>query len=364
MSVVHYGKNLYRSFQFRQLLKKPPALTAEAAGQLLLDFYPKSPPRFRQENILDPQYDVMIIVPVYNVEPYLEACIHSVLHQETRYTYQVVFVNDGSRDASGEILDRLVTAPHVVIHKKNGGLSAARNDALRRITGRYLMFVDSDDMLSPNAVERLVSTADTHGADIVEGSHVFFGEGREPEVFSHGESIHPIHYLELYGFACGKVIAAELARDFCFPEGYLFEDTVMSTLLHPAGKHHVAIPDVIYRYRDNFTGITHTSKEQKSAMDTFWMMKYCLQERIARGDRLTTENYARYLISVRRNWVRTAHLPDGVREAIFVCTCELFHRCLPFRYEGTEKRMHLLEQAIQNHSYEAYRFLMERWDIL
>lgn len=364
MSLINCGKNIYRKFKFQQLLKKNSTLSVEAAEKILQDFHPQSPPCFRQENSIEPQYDVMMIIPVYNTASYLEECIHSVLHQQTRYTYQAVFVNDGSTDTSGEILDRLVKSPHVIIHKKNGGLSAARNDALRWITGRYLMFVDSDDILASNAVDILVKTADIYGADIVEGSHIFFGEDQVSVVVSHGEYIHPIHYLELYGFAWGKVISSELMKDFCFPDGNLFEDTVMPTLLHPTSKNSIAIPDAIYHYRDNFTGISHTSKNQKAAMDTFWMMKYCLQERIARGDQLTLENYERYLTAVHRNFIRTAHLPDGIQEAIFVLSCELFHRYLPFHYKGTEKRMYLLEQAIQNNSYMSYRFLMDRWDIL
>lgn len=364
MAIMQYGKAIYRNLKFKQHLRNRTALSVETAEQILLDYLPKSAPNFRQKNKIDPKYDVMIIVPVYNVENYLEQCIESILNQKTNYTYQAVFVNDGSTDSSGAILDRCIPAPHVVIHKKNGGVSAARNDALRRITGRYLMFMDSDDLLEPHALERLVSTADEMNADIVEGSHTFFGADREPELFSHGAELCQIHHLELYGFPWGKVISCKLLEDFCFPEGYLFEDTVMATLLHPASSMNIAIPDTVYRYRDNHSGITHSSKAKKTSVDTFWITKYCLEERIRRGDQLRHEHYVRYLIAVRRNWLRTNSLPEQIQEAIFSLTCDLFERNLPFQYVGNENRMFLLTQAIQARSYKAYHFLMERWDIL
>lgn len=364
MSVMKYSKAAYRKLKFRQVLKSCTVLSAETAERVLLDYFPRRVPNFHQDNEIDPVYDVMIIVPVYNVEKYLEQCIQSILNQKTNYTYQAVFVDDGSADSSGAILDQCIPAPHVVIHKKNGGLSAARNDAMLRITGRYLMFVDSDDYLATDILEKLVSVADVQNADIVECGHSEFNEAGIFARISHAEEIKEISHRELYGFAWGKLIRSELVRDFCFPVGYWFEDTVMAAHLHPMSRKSMSIPDIGYYYRDNQAGITHTSKHSKGSVDTFWMMKYCLEERLRRGQVMEQADYQRYLAAVRRNWIRIQGLPEEIQTAVFALTCDLFDRCLPFRYEGDEHRMNLLEQAIQNRSYEAYCFLMERWDIL
>lgn len=364
MSIVQYGKTVYRNLRFNQLLRTPSGMNVEKAAAIMQEFLPRNAPSFSQKNEIDPQYDVMIIIPVYNVGNYLEQCIDSILNQQTSYTYQAVFVDDGSTDGSGAILDRRISAPHVVIHKANGGVSAARNDALRRITGRYVMFVDSDDYLELTTIERLVRTADVTGANIVEGSHVFFDGQGDLCTNCHGDTVSELPYLELYGFPWGKVLASKLMQDFCFPVGFLFEDTVMATLLHPSSRLNVSIPEVVYHYRDNRTGITHSSKRQKEAVDSYWMMKYCLEERIRRGDCLSHENYVRYLQAIRRNWIRTTSLTEEAQKAIFVLSCDLFDRCLPFHYEGGENRMSLLEQVIRKRSYDAYCFLMERWDIL
>lgn len=364
MSIINGGKAFYRNLKFHQLLKKTTAFSSERAEEVLQGYLPRTAPGFTQKNEMDPQYDVMIIVPVYNVEQYLDACIDSILNQKTRYTYQAVFVDDGSTDSSGRILEQKICYPHMIIHKENGGLSSARNLALRKITGRYVMFVDSDDILDECAIECLVQAADEQGADIVEGGHTFFNQNEVMAVNCHHANITTICDDQLYGFAWGKVLSGSILSDFCFPEGYLFEDTVMSALLHPASRKSVSIPETVYHYRDNLTGITHSSKVRKASVDTFWIMKYCLEERIRREHQLTHEHYVRYLTALRRNWLRTNNLPGQVQEAVFTLSCDLFCRLLPFHYEGEEKRMALLEQTIHHKSYSAYCFLMERWDIM
>lgn len=101
---------------------------------------------------------VSVIVPVYNVEDYLEQCLESIISQ-TFGNIEIICVDDGSTDRSGEILEKFAEADSriIVIHKKNGGLSSARNAALSRVKGKYICFVDSDDWLESNAVKEMVS---------------------------------------------------------------------------------------------------------------------------------------------------------------------------------------------------------------
>ena len=92
---------------------------------------------------------VSIIVPVYNVEPYIETCIQSLIRQ-TMGNIEVILVDDGSTDRSGELCDQYAEADERirVIHKQNGGLSSARNAGISAAKGEYLLFVDSDDYVS------------------------------------------------------------------------------------------------------------------------------------------------------------------------------------------------------------------------
>ena len=112
---------------------------------------------------------VSVIVPVYNVEPYLAQCINSILSQSFE-DFEVLLVDDGSKDKSGEICDEYAARDSRirVFHKENGGLSSARNFGLNRANGKYVMFIDSDDyFLENNAFSRLVRYADERELDIL-----------------------------------------------------------------------------------------------------------------------------------------------------------------------------------------------------
>ena len=111
---------------------------------------------------------VSVIVPVYKVEKYLKKCIDSILNQTYR-DLEVILVDDGSPDQCGTICDRYGredSRVHV-IHKENGGLSDARNTGVERASGEYILFVDSDDYIEPELVEKTVKAAEKTGCDLV-----------------------------------------------------------------------------------------------------------------------------------------------------------------------------------------------------
>ena len=111
---------------------------------------------------------VSVIIPVYNVEKYLQQCIDSVRNQ-TYSDLEIIVVDDGSTDNSGCICDRYATTDEriIVIHKENGGLSEARNTGLSIARGEYVYYLDSDDYLRENAIEILVERASQERADFV-----------------------------------------------------------------------------------------------------------------------------------------------------------------------------------------------------
>ena len=100
---------------------------------------------------------ISVIVPVYNVEPYLKECISSILHQ-THNALQVILIDDGSTDGSGEICDQFAKRDDriEVIHQKNAGVSVARNAGLQRAIGKFVIFTDSDDKLPATAYQDLL----------------------------------------------------------------------------------------------------------------------------------------------------------------------------------------------------------------
>lgn len=111
---------------------------------------------------------VSIIIPIYNVERYLERCLDSIISQ-THSNIEIICVNDGSTDSSGLILSKYKSKDNriIIISTENGGLSRARNIGIKLATGEFFMFIDSDDYIEPNMVEKLVETIKTENSDVV-----------------------------------------------------------------------------------------------------------------------------------------------------------------------------------------------------
>ena len=109
---------------------------------------------------------VSVIIPVYNVLPYLREALDSVINQ-TYKNLEILIVDDGSTDGSGEVCDEYLSDPRViVIHQKNKGLSGARNTGLDRMTGEYVAFLDSDDAFMPEMVENMLDVMIHNEAEI------------------------------------------------------------------------------------------------------------------------------------------------------------------------------------------------------
>ena len=125
-----------------------------------------------------------VVMPVYNVEKYINECIDSVLNQ-TMKDFELIVVDDGSTDSSGLILDEYQAKDNrvTVIHKKNEGVSAARNDALEKCQGEYIYIMDSDDYLELNAFQIMYDEIIRTGADVVVTDHYKFATPSERREF-------------------------------------------------------------------------------------------------------------------------------------------------------------------------------------
>ena len=133
---------------------------------------------------------ISVIVPVYNVEKYLERCIRSILKQ-TYKNNEIILVDDGSKDKSGIICDKYMKIYKniKVFHKENGGVSSARNIGLKNSSGKYILFVDSDDYLEENMIENMIENLKTQKAQVVQCEY--------NEVDEDGKIIKSIHNSKL-----------------------------------------------------------------------------------------------------------------------------------------------------------------------
>lgn len=181
---------------------------------------------------------VSIVVPVYNVETYLDRCIESILSQ-TYGDFECLLIDDGSTDDSGRLADEWAARdPRVhTYHKTNGGLSDARNYGIARCTGEYLTFVDSDDWIYGDCLEVLVEDADRFSADIVVSPPTRFRCFEDSSSMRRNENrcreFTQSEYLEVFfrvngnrtvHYAWGKLYRRELIDDSQYPVGMLNED--------------------------------------------------------------------------------------------------------------------------------------------
>lgn len=175
-----------------------------------------------------------IIVPVYNVENYLAACVKSVAEQPGAPDWECLLVDDGSTDASGRMCDALAAEiPGVVaLHRKNGGLAAARNTGLAAARGEWLLFLDSDDRMAPALLEGLRAELDAHpGVDWFVGRYLEYleatGETRapggldfRPGLFTDGD--YAARVARLYDAAHWSVWKYCIRREFLKRSGVRF----------------------------------------------------------------------------------------------------------------------------------------------
>ena len=220
----------------------------------------------------DKEPKVTFIVPVYNVEPFLDECVQSILAQTYRNT-EIVLVDDGSTDSSGKMCDELSHGDSriVVIHKPNGGLSSARNAGMEAATGDYYIFVDSDDVISPSMAETMVSKALEYDTDIVSSlitedrSQLETGDRQDIRLFDVREGLKSIFSDgPVVTSSSGKMYAAHLWDSIRFPTDRIFEDyaTIYKVIMASKGKI-VSFGDYNYYYRPNPNSITKASFTHK-----------------------------------------------------------------------------------------------------
>lgn len=186
---------------------------------------------------------ISVIIAVYNVEKYLEACIKSLINQDFRET-EFILVDDGSTDKSSQICDiwKSLDTRIKVIHKTNGGLSDARNTGLNIAKGQYVMFLDGDDVLDRNTLRILSNIVGLTNSDFIQYA---YREANSPDLTAVAtfdgkfERITDRHemFLRLYRLGgsaasgCTKLINRKLFDHIKFPKGKLHEDEFFTTEL-------------------------------------------------------------------------------------------------------------------------------------
>ena len=230
---------------------------------------------------------ISFIVPVYNVEPYLERCVASLTAQ-TYHNLEVVLIDDGSPDRSGAICDALAARDSRirVVHKQHQGLSVARNTGIQEASGDYICFIDSDDFVAPNMLEVLYQLIQKYSADIsICGICDCYGSLQLPQSrvireFA-GTGIDALRDTlkgqDLPGSMCTKLIRSDLCKNLQFRPGKTYEDAFMTPNLLLQADRVAATTQCLYYYWHRPRSITTTPFSSKN-MDVIEAYQYTLAE--------------------------------------------------------------------------------------
>lgn len=212
---------------------------------------------------------ISVIVPVYNVEKYLDKCLESILRQ-TFKDFECIIVDDGSPDNSNIIIDKYLKLDQrfKVIHQKNMGLSAARNTGLDIAKGDYIVFVDSDDYIADDYLEKFaLKIADTDTDIVICGFIEAYKDYEKSKVFA-AESTEVIKQNVLAdvwpSYVWNKCYKKDLFANVRFPVGKIFEDILTIPEVCLYARKIVCIPDKLYYYnRQNENSITANMSSEK-----------------------------------------------------------------------------------------------------
>lgn len=286
----------------------------------------------------DERIDLSVIIPVYNAQNYIDACMESILKQKTGYSVEIIAVNDSSTDATAEKLDKYRTFPNVkIIDLKDGGSAAkARNEGLLHASGENVMFVDSDDLLPQSAIDILMRKMDKSSADIIQGSWQYIDERGEKGLFQkYAEKEYTgraaLERFDLPGMPWGKIYKRKLFEDIRFPSYYTcFEDAVIHFFVFGKAAKTVSVGDNVYYWRKHRDSLTRKSQNSAKALQSLWIAEEMIEKDTVRAQSCD-EMFAMCVIGQLSNfcYANVAQLDSETKKNIFILCCDLYKKALP-----------------------------------
>lgn len=244
---------------------------------------------------------ISVIVPVYNVENYLEKCVDSILNQ-TYKNLEIILVDDGSTDNCGKMCDEYAKKDGriKVIHKQNGGLSDARNAGIDIAQGEFIGFIDSDDYIHLQMYEILYNAIIEANADVAkcDFKDVYANDDNvfdnvdiiKSKVYTNQELITGYFFKDyIWEFAisaCVKLYRKEIFNNLRFPKGRLYEDYYIKYDILTRANKVVIVDQVLYYYFHRDGSIMHSNVTMKSINDMHTICKNDLEFFISRNDKM------------------------------------------------------------------------------
>lgn len=263
------------------------------------------------ENIL-----VSVVVPAYNIEAYIGRCLESILDQQHE-NLEIIVVNDGSTDKTGEVIDTYASKDKRVIpvHKENGGVSSARIAGVKRARGQYIGFVDGDDYIEPNMYRKLLENAIEFDAQISHcGYKMIFPDGRENDYYGTGEvteqscenglkellrgqKIEPSLGNKLYHCSVVKGVEEDLMWDSSIK---INEDLLVNYLFFKKAKKSVYEDQTFYHYLIRKGSAATSTEKRYRLIDPLRVIKLIMEDARESEElyQIIYERYLRILIGI------------------------------------------------------------------
>lgn len=292
------------------------------------------------------QFSLSILIPFYNVEPYFERCIRSLMGQTIKERVEYVFIDDGSLDRSYEVLTQtLAEYPEksecvkILRHKQNLGIAATKTDCIRQAQGEYICWCDADDWCEPNMFEMLYNTAIQSGADIVACNHYFEEKGNRIEgisLYSNNKQdvLEYLYCRKDYFFPLwDTIMRRSLLTDheiLPYPGVNIAEDVNVALRAIYYANRVVKLPDFLYHYnKDNINSMTLReyddldSRWQQNQKNTNSLCAFFLSKDPRRFK--TMCNYLKFSMKVHNS------IAIGTPEQFFNTYKESHHQILSYR---------------------------------
>lgn len=317
---------------------------------------------------IDDNIDLSIVVPVYNYVDIIESNIDSILNQKTEYNYQLIIVDDGSTDGAADVLKRYADNPKVkLIFQKNAGIGAARNTGINNADGKYLMFVDCDDIVHDDIVETLMNKAYSENYDMVMCAHNLSKE-RNGDIYEIVPNVYPKYNLigykngdeimNLAGLPWCKVYKREIWNNVRFFPGYWYEDTIIQFLIFMQCKNYAYIPKIEYEYKwyeKNFSHTQGNSANPKS-IDTYWLLIEILEQYKKNNMPVDDRLYTLVLRHISTYYYGSVkNLDSKVVEALFVLAKDLYSEYKPNHKVKLPFMLRQIEKSFDNNDIELWK---------
>lgn len=334
-SDMAYRRNRGRALSF--------APTYAPEARALLESVSPCPRNIRAEAAImpEPTVDISVIVPVYNVESYVEECLRSILAQELPEgrLLEVVVVNDGSTDGSRGIVGRIAAEdPRVrVVDQANCGLSGARNTGLDVSRGEYIAFVDSDDFIKEGHLAALFASAEKNGSDVTVALWQRVTEGGASLGLGERHRTNMAPWARLY--------RREVWSHLRFPVGCWYEDLITPCCLQPLYAE-IQIDNEGYCYRIRPGSIVEESSYNPKALDSYWALEELIGWRGSLGITYRQVDLDRFVSLMGPTMMgRVAFLGTSDLMSVFCLCCDLLasigelngvHTSLPGAWQDVE----------------------------